>query len=152
MNMIKTVVTIILAMAFVAGSEMVAAAKLADKLSSGSIIVNIKIKDCDLDAAKLCPGLPKNSRKIFMCMMAYEDNLSQSCKLGITEAAMALEGGMMAIDHSIKACEADADKYCLDVEVGEGRIVGCLRENESSLDKQCVTALKETGLWNLGVK
>ena len=58
----------------------------------------------------------------------------------------------MAIDYSIKACEADADKFCLDVEPGGGRIVGCLRQNEPNLDRQCVTALKETGLWNLGNK
>ncbi len=47
---------------------------------------------------------------------------------------------------------ADADKVCLDVEPGEGRIVKCLRQNESGLGSQCVTALKETGLWNLGAK
>ena len=68
------------------------------------------------------------------------------------EAAMAVEMGMSAIDYSIKACEADADKYCLDVKAGEGRIVSCLVENEAKLNKECITALKETGLWNLGAK
>ena len=152
MNMIKTVSIIILATLFVASSEMATAAKLADKLSNSTIIVKIKVKGCEADEAILCPGLAKNSRKSFMCLMAYEDNLSSACELGIAEAAMTLEGGMMAIDYSIKACEADADKFCLDVEPGGGRIVGCLRQNEPNLDRQCVTALKETGLWNLGIK
>ena len=84
-----------------------------------------------------------------MCLMAYEDNLSLSCELGIAEAAMTLEQGLMAIDYSIKACEADADKFCLDVEPGEGRIVSCLKQNEAKLANQCVTALKETGLRNI---
>ena len=65
---------------------------------------------------------------------------------------MTLEMGMMAIGYSIKACEADADKFCLDVEAGEGRIVSCLVKNEAKLASRCVNALKETGLWDLGVK
>jgi len=57
---------------------------------------------------------------------------------------------MMALEYSIKACEADADKYCLDVEAGDGRIVSCLRKNEARLNKECAAALKGSGLWDLG--
>ena len=125
------------------------AATLQEKLSSGTIVMHIEVHGCDADAKKLCPGLESNSRKVFMCLAAYEDNLSQSCKLGIAEAAMTLEQGLLAIDYSIRSCQKDADTYCLDVEPGEGRIVGCLKQNESKLEKQCVTALKETGMWNM---
>ncbi len=148
MNIIRTVSTLILATTVISGAAM-AGEKLADKLSNTTIIVDIDVRGCEADSAILCPGLPLNSRKSFMCLMAYEDNLSLSCELGIAEAAMTLEMGMMAIDYSIKACEADADKFCLDVEPGEGRIVGCLKQNEAKLANQCVTALKETGLWNI---
>jgi hypothetical protein len=149
MNIIRTVTTLILAAMVVSGTAMAEGEKLADKLSNSVIIVDIDVRGCDADAAILCPGLPLNSRKSFMCLMAYEDNLSLSCELGIAEAAMTLEQGLMAIDYSIKACEADADKFCLDVEPGEGRIVKCLKQNEANLANQCVTALKETGLWNI---
>ncbi len=148
MNIIRTISTLILATMVISGAAM-AGEKLADKLSNSVIIVDIDVRGCEADAAILCPGLPLNSRKSFMCLMAYEDNLSLSCELGIAEAAMTLEMGMMAIDYSIKACEADADKFCLDVEPGEGRIVSCLKQNEAKLANQCVTALKETGLWNI---
>ena len=149
MNIIRTVTTLILAAMVVSGTAMAEGEKLADKLSNSVIIVDIDVRGCDADAAILCPGLPLNSRKSFMCLMAYEDNLSLSCELGIAEAAMTLEQGLMAIDYSIKSCEADADKFCLDVEPGEGRIVKCLKQNEANLANQCVTALKETGLWNI---
>jgi len=137
---------------FISSAATAEGKKLADKLSNTAITVDIKIPSCDADAAILCPGLPLNSQKSFMCLMAYEDNLSLACQLGIVEAAISLEMGMMAIDYSIKACEADADKYCLDVETGEGRIVSCLRKNEAKLNKECTAALKETGLWDLGAK
>jgi Cysteine rich repeat len=133
----------------ISGAAMAEGEKLADKLSNSVIIVDIDVRGCEADSAILCPGLPLNSRKSFMCLMAYEDNLSLSCELGIAEAAMTLEQGLMAIDYSIKACEADADKFCLEVEPGEGRIVSCLKQNEAKLANQCVTALKETGLWNI---
>lgn len=152
MNIIKTTSTLILATILISGTAMAEGKKLADKLSNSVVAVNIEVKSCDSDAAILCPGLPLNSQKSFMCLTAYEDNLSLGCKIGIVEAAIALEMGMIAIDYSIKACEADADKHCLNVEAGEGRIVSCLRKNETKLTKDCTTALKETGLWDLGTK
>ncbi len=150
MKTIKAVSILVLATLLVTGTAMAEGKKLAEKLSGAAIAVNVEVPSCEADAAILCPGLPLNSQKSFMCLMAYEDNLSLECQLGIVEAAIALEMGMMAIDYSIKACEADADKHCLDVEAGEGRIVSCLRKNEAKLTRECTTALKETGLWDLG--
>ncbi len=152
MNIIKALSILILATMFVSSTAMAEARKLSDKLANSAIAVNIEINSCNADAAIFCPGLPLNSQKSFMCLMAYEDNLSLACELGIVEAAMTLEMGMIALDYSIKACEADADKYCLDVEPGEGRIISCLRKNESKLNNDCTEALKETGLWNIGAK
>lgn len=149
---LRTTTLVILATMFASNAAMAKGEKLADKLSKSTLAVNIEVKSCDADAAILCPGLPLNSQKSFMCLMAYEDNLSMACTLGIVEAAMALEMGMLAIDYSIKACEADADKYCINVEAGEGRIVSCLRKNEAKLAKECASALKDTGLWDLGAK
>lgn len=152
MNIIRTVSILILATMFFSNTAMAEGQKLADKLSNTAIAVNLEVESCNADATIFCPGLPLNSKKSFMCLSAYEDNLSLACKIGIVEAAMALEMGMMALDYSINACEADADKHCLNVKPGEGRIVSCLRKNESKLTKECTTALKETGLWNLGAK
>ncbi len=152
MKIIKTASTLILVTMFMTSVAMAASEKLADKLSKSVIMIEVQVNSCNADAAIFCPGLPLNSQKSFMCLMAYEDNLSTACMLGIAEAALTLEMGLMAIDYSIKACEADADKFCLDVEAGEGRIVSCLVKNEAKLGSQCVNALKETGLWELGVK
>ena len=151
MNKANFVSTVIVVAMFISCAA-VAGEKLADKLSNSTLIVNIEISGCEADENLLCPGLQHNSRKSFMCLMAYEAHLSNSCALGIVEAAMTLEAGMMAIDHSIKACEADADKFCLEVQPGNGRIVQCLVRNEANLAEQCVTALKNTGMWNIGVQ
>ena len=79
-----------------------------------------------------------------MWIAAYEDSPSDNCQLGIAEAAMPLEKGMMAVDYSGLSARC---RYLLSLlEPGEGRIVGCLKKNEDLLAPQCATALKETGL------
>ena len=152
MTIIKTVSILILTAVFTSGAAFAEGKKLSEKLADSDMSVTIDIPNCDADSAILCPGLSKDSRKSMMCLMAYEDNLSFDCKIGIIEAALIFEMGMIDINHSINACEADADKYCLDIQPGAGRIVSCLRENKTKITERCVSALKDTGLWDLGAK
>lgn len=152
MKITRTVPILILTAIFFSAEVQAESGKLADKLSKGVITMSVKVKGCDADAKKYCPGLPSNSQKAFMCMMAYEDQLSTTCKLGFAEAAMKMKMGMVAFDYSIRACEVDADKHCLEVKPGDGRLVSCLKKNEAKVSKDCVATLKKTGLWNIGAK
>ena len=154
MSINKILSVLFLTMAFVAngaqaGGEDNEGEGLVDKLSKGKITIHADVKGCDEDAAQYCPDLPLNSQKGFMCMMAYEHKLSEKCKLGIMEAAMSIRMGAAAINYSVRACEADADKFCLDVQPGEGRMIRCIKEHETEASEACITSLKETGLWNV---
>lgn len=122
--------------------------KLSEKLTGMTIFASIT--GCDEDVKKYCDGLDPNSNKVMLCMVAYEDKLSAQCKRNMAEAAMAMKMGAAAIQYSARACEADADKHCLDVKPGEGRLVSCIKANESKVSKECISALKDTGLWNAG--
>ena len=123
---------------------------LVEKLQGGSIAIDISLQGCDEDAKKYCEVLEANPNQVFRCLLAYEDHLSEQCKQGILEVAMTMNIAAAAIEYSVGACEADADKHCLDVEPGEGRLVSCIKANESKVSKECITALKETGLWEVG--
>ncbi len=123
---------------------------LVEKLQEGDLVITASVQGCDEDIQQHCDGLGDNADKVFMCLAAYEEQLTAECKKGILEAALSVKMGAAALDYSISACEADADKYCLDVEPGEGRIISCIKANESSVSEACKTALKETGLWALG--
>jgi hypothetical protein len=147
----KTCAPLMMALLFSASSHAEQAGKpLAEKLQEGDIIITSSVSGCDEDIKQHCDGLGGNADKIFMCLAAYEEHLSSGCKQGILEAALSIKMGAAAIDYSISACEADADKHCLDVQPGEGRIVSCIKANESSVSKECITALKESGLWEIG--
>lgn len=152
MNAIKTVSTLILLTVFISSPAIAEGKKLSEKLANSDLTVTIDIPNCKADSEILCPGLSKSTKKSMMCLMAYEDNLSFNCKVGIIEAALTFEMGMLDIKHSINACEADADKHCLNVKPGAGRIVSCLRENKNKITKGCISALHETGMWDLGAK
>lgn len=157
MSINKILPVLFLTMMFVsngsqAGGEEQEGEGLAEKLRKGKITLTVNVKGCDADIEQYCPGLPPSSQKSFMCMMAYEDKLSEECKLGIMEAAMSIKMGGAAIDYSVRACEEDADKYCLEVQPGEGRLVSCIKEHEAEVSVACITALKETGLWNIDAR
>lgn len=147
----KTCFTLIATLLFSMSSYAEQTGKpLAEKLQGGEIVITSSVQGCDEDIKEHCDGLGGDADKVFMCLAAYEDHLSTACKQGILEAALSVRMGAAALDYSISACEADADKYCLDVQPGEGRMISCIKANESSVSKACITALKETGLWELG--
>jgi hypothetical protein len=123
---------------------------LAEKLQGGELVITASVQGCDEDIKQHCDGLGDNTDKVFMCLAAYEAHLTPACKQGILEAALSVKMGAAALDYSIRACEADADNYCLDVQPGEGRMISCIKANESKVSEACITALKETGLWDLG--
>jgi hypothetical protein len=120
---------------------------LSEKMKQTSITINASVRGCSEDVKQHCPGLGNNSQRIFMCLGAYEAYLTPQCKQGILEASLSIKTSAAAIDYSISACEADADKHCLEVQPGEGRLLRCLKANQTDVSNQCVTALKETGLW-----
>lgn len=146
----KTIVLLLSALMFSASALAQEAGKpLAEKLKGGNITINTSVRGCGADIKQFCNGLGKNAQKVFMCLAAYEDQLSPKCKQGISEATMAIKTSAAALDYSLVACEADADKHCLAVQPGEGRMLRCIKANQAQVSSQCLTALKDTGLWDL---
>ncbi len=146
----KTFTVLMLSLLFSLPTHAEQAGKtLAEKLPD-NIVITSSVHGCDEDIKQHCDGLGDNTDKVFMCLAAYEEHLSAECLQGILEAALSIKMGAASLDYSISACEADADMHCLDVQPGEGRLVSCIKANESKVSTECITALKETGLWELG--
>lgn len=57
-------------------------------------------------------------------------------------ALVALSGAGEAGD-ARSACKADYKRYCSNVQLGGGRVMKCLKENEASLSQPCKDALAE---------
>ena len=148
MQAIKTLSIFILVTLFLSNSAFAEGEKLREKLKDGTITINTELKGCADDALKYCTNLDLQSQKGFMCLMAYEEVLSPSCKRGILDRAIDFRRKASAIQYSVMSCEADADKFCLDVQPGNGAIINCIKAHEDKVTSACVTALKETGIWD----
>ena len=95
---------------------------------------------CDNDISQLCTETGETTLSLVMCLLAKEEDLSPACREDMLEAAASAIAGPEVLDYSIRACEKDVGKYCSDMLPGEGRILGCIRANESTVSERCITA------------
>lgn len=107
---------------------------------------------CDNDISQLCTETGETTLSLVMCLLAKGEDLSPACREDMLEAAAIAIAGAEVLDYSISACEKDVGKYCSDVLPGEGRVLGCIRANASTVSERCITARIETGLRELGAQ
>jgi hypothetical protein len=90
---------------------------------------------CRADYQKFCNGVQPGQGRITDCMRRHESELSPECR-------DALEAIREKTRDFIRACSADRDTFCKGVRPGRGRIVGCLKDNDSKLSPECREQLK----------
>lgn len=68
------------------------------------------------------------------------------CEYALNDAASQLERAVASLRYAVTGCGDDLKKFCGNVEVGEGRLLTCLDENEKKVSGRCKQALKDEGL------
>jgi hypothetical protein len=96
--------------------------------------------DCAEDAKKFCKGIIPGHGRIAACLMSHEAELSPACKVHSEETRAKINEGIEKL--VLGACKKDRDKFCKDVEPGEGRIVECLKQNRAKLRPACKAKLR----------
>ena len=94
-------------------------------------------KACTADIKAFCPKVNPGEGRLILCMMAHEEQLSDPCFNAAFETADAVELAVSNIWRAAEVCEADIDKICGKVELGEGRIAQCLVDNKQKLATAC---------------
>ncbi len=96
---------------------------------------------CGADDAKYCKDVQRGQGRHLKCLNDNSAQLSPACKAKLDE---------MKAQHQAKheerkafkdACKADAKAQCKGVQPGQGRIIQCLREKQSSLSAGCQAEL-----------
>ena len=100
--------------------------------------------DCAAEVARLCPA-SRGDLLVLGCLRANSAALSRVCK-GDPDALLAKARQVGS------SCDADAAKLCKEVQAGEGRIVSCLRDNESSLSTSCQAAFNKWRLMRMNLQ
>jgi len=102
---------------------------------------------CKTELETYCKDVLPGEGRLLACLYAHSDKVSGQCAYAVYDAAAQLERALAALQHIANECEDDLMKYCANVEIGEGRIVGCMKEHEKEVSASCIQAFKDTGQW-----
>lgn len=90
---------------------------------------------CKADAQKFCPGIKPGGGAIEACFKKNEKSLSPACM------QYRQETNKKVVDF-LKDCGGDIKKICAHVQPGEGRVIACLKNNQTTLSPECKTRMK----------
>ena len=103
-------------------------------------------KACNKELTTFCKGVPPGQGRILACLYAFEDKVSDKCMYALYDASLQLEQAVAAVKFAATQCKGDLEKYCANVQLGQGRALSCLKKNDKNVSQTCKDALKQTGL------
>lgn len=119
---------------------------IAGSLSAEENIIETVANGCKSEIETYCKDVTPGEGRILACLYAHQDKLSGKCDYALYDAAARLERAVAALGYVASECEEDLMSYCADVQVGEGRVLDCLKKNDAKVSKRCKNALKDVGL------
>lgn len=90
---------------------------------------------CQADIKKFCRSVKPGNGRILKCMRQYDRHLSDPCQNHIGQVREKTAG-------FVKACKADAQKFCSHVRPGRGEVYRCLRPHHAKLSALCANQVK----------
>ena len=92
---------------------------------------------CAEEIAKYCKDVKPGGGRILDCLNEHQKDLSVSCSRKLEESKKKLMEAQ-------QACSGDMEKFCKDVQPGQGRILNCLREHSQELSPACSQMIDKT--------
>ena len=92
---------------------------------------------CAEEIAKYCKDVKPGGGRILDCLNEHQKDLSISCSKKLEESKKKLMEAQ-------QACSGDMEKFCKDVQPGQGRILNCLREHSQELSPACSQMIDKT--------
>lgn len=123
-------------MVVLAGGSVSAQQKLIDSVAKG----------CEKELTTYCKDVTPGEGRVLACLYAFEDKLSAKCEYALYDAAAQLERAINALVYAANECGDDLEKYCSNIQPGQGRLLQCIEKNDAKVSKRCKQALKDTGL------
>ncbi|MFC1827807.1 cysteine rich repeat-containing protein [Thermodesulfobacteriota bacterium] len=108
-------------------------------------VIETVAKGCEKELTSYCKDVTPGEGRILACLYAHSDKLAGQCEYALYDAAVQLERFVAALTYVANECDADMDKFCADIAVGEGRVLKCLDDNAEKISARCTQALKDVG-------
>lgn len=100
---------------------------------------------CEKELTTFCKDVTPGEGRILACLYAYQDKISVRCERALYDSLGQLDRTLTNLEFAVGECRTDLETYCAKVEPGEGRLLDCLKKNESKVSKRCNSALKDVG-------
>lgn len=114
---------------------------------SGSLfaqgIVETVQTGCATEIESFCSQVSPGEGRLLACFYAHEDKLSGQCQYALYTASAQLDQAVSALNYVATECQDDLMAHCANVQIGEGRVIECLKSNNDSLSAACATAVSE---------
>jgi hypothetical protein len=104
------------------------------------------VEGCKKELETYCQGVTPGEGRVLACLYAYSDKLSGRCEYALYDASAQLERAVTALTYVANECRGDLEKYCANIQPGQGRLAACLKKNDAKLSGRCNQALKDVGL------
>ncbi|MFZ1198684.1 MAG: cysteine rich repeat-containing protein, partial [Desulfobacterales bacterium] len=109
-------------------------------------LVETVANGCKTEIDAYCKGVTPGEGRVLACLYARSDKLSSKCEYALYDAAAQLERAVNALSYVVNECADDLDKFCRNVEAGEGRLLDCLKKNDAKVSSRCKEARKQVGM------
>lgn len=116
---------------------------VAANLSAQDAIVDTVKQGCATEIEKFCSQVMLGEGRMLACFYAHEDKLSGQCQYALYQAANTLEQAVNALQYVANECEEDIMTHCAEVQMGEGRILECLRSHSETVSASCTRAVND---------
>jgi hypothetical protein len=101
------------------------------------------VKGCSAEIENYCSQVTPGEGRLLACFYAHEDKLSGQCQYALYNAAAELDHAVSALNYLANECHDDIMNHCASVEVGEGRIIECLKAKGEGVSAGCRQAMDD---------
>jgi hypothetical protein len=126
-------------------AENQASQPVQESVSSGTA-ADLFREGCKAELDKYCKEVTPGDGRVLACLYAHQDKLSTRCEYAIFDAAAQLQRAVNALSYVAAECDDDLERFCANVEPGEGRLLNCLEKNEKKVSQRCKQAIQDVGL------
>ncbi|RPH99653.1 MAG: hypothetical protein EHM68_01310 [Lysobacterales bacterium] len=115
---------------------------LSGTVSAQGIVETVE-QGCETEITTYCSQVSPGEGRLLACFYAHEDKLSGQCQYALYSASAQLDQAVSALDYLATQCRDDILKLCGEVQVGEGRVLECLKSNSASVSAACNQAVND---------
>ncbi len=111
--------------------------------ASETPLLDYVVESCQADLDKYCNQVTPGEGRMLYCVAAHQDKISDKCQGALVDAAMILADVTDRVVTTAEACGPELNKFCGNVELGEGRVLACLNEHDDELSDTCKAAVDD---------